>query len=393
VSPFATRRVTIRDVAAAAGVSTATVSRVLTGEPGIGATTTALVLATAKRLQYRPSAAAQRLRTRSSSLLGVVVQSVGDGYVGEVVLGIQSRARDHGFSPLFFVSEGQAQLESEAVDVFLSEQVQEFICVSPTQRPHILRKAVDNGFHVSVVNWDPKVSARIFDDLERGNTRNIKRFGSNSVEKSIWEVKFDDLGAAILATEHLLELGHRKLAHVRGPNVRSSLLRLLGYRRALEAAALWPQTVIAAEDPVLEAREFAITAYLRRQRPPLGIVAYDDLAALATLRAANSAGWRVPEDLSVVGIDDIPFAAYTNPGLTSVAQPKPELGALAVDLVLDGDDSPPGTRVLDGHLVVRQSTARANEKTTRRASQSRSPDPATRRVFAPGARDRKSSAS
>ncbi len=393
MSPFAPRRVTIRDVAAAAGVSTATVSRVLTGEPGIGATTTAFVLATAKRLQYRPSAAAQRLRTRSSSLLGVVVQSVGDGYVGEVVLGIQSRARDRGFSPLFFVSEGQALLESEAVDVFLSEQVQEFICVSPTQRPHIFRKAVDNGFHVSVVNWDPEVPARVFDDLERGNTRNIRRFGSNFVEKSIWQVKFDDLGAAVLATEHLLELGHRKLAHVRGPNVRSSLLRLVGYRRALEAAALWPQTVITSEDPVLEARELAIIAHLRGQRPPLGIVAYDDLAAVATLRAANSAGWRVPEDLSVIGIDDIPFAAYTNPGLTSVAQPKPELGALAVDLLLDDDAGPPGTRVLDGHLVVRESTARVSEKATRRPSQSRRAGPPTRSVSAPRARGRRGSAS
>ncbi len=386
-----TRRVTIRDVAAAAGVSTATVSRVLTGEPGIGPTTTALVLETSKRLQYRPSAAARRLRTRSSSLLGVVVQSVGDGYVGEVVLGIQRRARDHGFRPLFVVSEGQARLEAEAVDVFLSEQVQEFICVSPTQQPHILRRAVENGFHVSVVNWDPRVSASVFEDIEHGAAKNTGRFGSHSVEKSIWEVKFDDLGAAILATNHLLELGHRKLAHLRGPDVRSSLLRLLGYRRALEAAALWPQTVITAEDSVLEKRELALVAYLRRQRPPLGIVAYDDLAAVATLRAAHTAGWRVPEDLSVIGIDDIPFAAYTNPGLTSVAQPKPELGALAVDLVLDGDDTSPSTRVLDGHLVVRQSTARASEKTTRRASQSRSTDPATRRVFAPAGNSREGS--
>jgi DNA-binding LacI/PurR family transcriptional regulator len=356
------KRVTIREVAAAAGVSTATVSRVLTGEPGIGAATTASVLETARRLQYRPSAAARRLRTRSSSLLGVVVQSLGDGYVGEVVLGIQSRARDHGFRPLFFVSEGQTRLEAEAVDVFLSEQVQEFICVSPTQKPHILRKAVDNGFHVSVVNWDPNVSAGLFDDIERGSAKNTARFGSHSVEKSIWEVKFDDLGAGMLATNHLLALGHRKLAHVRGPNVRSSLLRLLGFRRALEAASLWPQPVVVAEDPVLEARELAIADFLRRQHPPLGIVAYDDLSAVAALRAANLEGWRVPEDLSVVGIDDIPFAAYTNPGLTSVAQPKPELGALAVDLVLAGSDEPPLPRVLDGHLVVRQSTASVSRK-------------------------------
>ena len=94
-----------RDVAAAAGVSTATVSRVLAGDTAISAARSADVLSTAQRMQYRPSAAARRLRTKSSSLLGVVVQSVGDGYVGEVVLGIQSRARDLGFQPLFFVSE------------------------------------------------------------------------------------------------------------------------------------------------------------------------------------------------------------------------------------------------------------------------------------------------
>jgi LacI family transcriptional regulator len=139
--------------------------------------------------------------------------------------------------------------------------------------------------------------------------------------------------------------------------VRSSLLRLLGFRRALEAADLWPQAVLTAESPVLQSREVAIAAYLRTQRPPLGIVAYDDLSAVATMRAAHDAGWRVPEDLSVVGIDDIQFSAYTNPGLTSVAQPKQELGALAVDALLNNEADTKRTRVLDGYLVVRESTA------------------------------------
>jgi len=354
-----TKPATIKDVAAAAGVSTATVSRVLTGDTAISAARRAAVLSTARRLQYRPSAAARRLRTKSSSLLGVVVQSVGDGYVGEVVLGIQNRARDLGFQPLFFVSEGRARLEAEALEVFLSEQVRELISVSPTGRPNLLRQAVDNGLHVSVINWDLEVPARLFDDLEHGTAQSVPRLGSNSVEKSICHVKFDDLGAGMLATDHLLELGHRKLAHLRGPNVRSSLLRLLGFRRALEAAHLWPQAVLTAETPVLQSRELAIAAYLRDQRPPLGVVAYDDLSAVATLRAAHFAGWRVPEDLSVVGIDDIQFATYTNPGLTSVAQPKQELGALAVDALLNNAAHATRTQMLDGRLVVRESTAPA----------------------------------
>jgi LacI family transcriptional regulator len=349
--------VTIKDVAAAAGVSTATVSRVLAGDTAISAARSADVLSTARRLQYRPSAAARRLRTKSSSLLGVVVQSVGDGYVGEVVLGIQSRARDLGFQPLFFVSEGQARLEAEALEVFLSEQIRELISVSPTGRPDLLRQAVDNGLHVSVINSDLEVPARLFDDLEHGAAKSTPRVGSSVVEKSIFHVNFDDLGAGILATTHLLELGHRKLAHLRGPNVQSSLLRLLGFRRALEAAGLWPQTVLTAESPVLQSRELAIATFLRHQRPPLAIVAYDDLSAVATLRAAHYAGWSVPEQLSVVGIDDIQFSAYTNPGLTSVAQPKQELGALAVDALLNSAAEAPRTQVLDGRLVVRESTA------------------------------------
>jgi LacI family transcriptional regulator len=90
----------------------------------------------------------------------------------------------------------------------------------------------------------------------------------------------------------------------------------------------------------------------------VAMVAYDDMSAVAALRAAHQAGWRVPEDLSVVGIDDIQFAAYTNPGLTTVAQPKQDLGSLAVDALLTKADAPPPARVLDGQLVVRQSTAR-----------------------------------
>jgi LacI family transcriptional regulator len=363
-----TKPVTIKDVAAAAGVSTATVSRVLTGDTAISAARRASVLSIARRLQYRPSAAARRLRTKSSSLLGVVVQSVGDGYVGEVVLGIQSRARDLGFQPLFFVSEGQARLEAEALEVFLSEQVRELISVSPTGRPDLLRQAVDSGLHVSVINSDLEVPARLFDDLEQGAAKGTPRFGSKSVEKSIFHVNFDDLGAGILATTHLLDLGHRKLAHLRGPNVRSSLLRLLGFRRALEAAGLWPQAVLTAESPVLQSRELAIASFLEVQRPPIGIVAYDDLSAVATLRAAHYAGWSVPEQLSVVGIDDIQFSAYTNPGLTSVAQPKQELGALAVDALLDTTTETPRTQVLDGRLVIRESTAIAAPKGVRPGS-------------------------
>lgn len=342
-------RVTMKDVAAELGVSTATVSRALKGDPAISIATRDAVAEVAQRVQYRPSAAARRLRTKSTSLIGVVVQSVGDGYIGDVVLGIQGRARDLGYQPLFFAAEGRAELESQALDVFLSEQVTELIAVSPAG--DVLAQAVAEGMHVAVINGDEAVAATLIDSVASGDDAPSLRRAP-----MIKHIVFDDVGAGRLATSHLVELGHRSFAHLRGPNVRSSLLRLLGYRQALTEAGLWPQPVLAAA-PLMAGREAAVAEFLREATAPVAMVAYDDLSAIAALRAAHRAGWRVPADLSVVGIDDIQFAAYTNPGLTTVAQPKHRLGVLAVDAVLAmrGED----VTVLDGELVIRESTAAA----------------------------------
>lgn len=372
----------MKDVAEALGVSTATVSRALQDDPAISVATRRAVLEVAQRVQYRPSAAARRLRTKSTSLIGVVVQSVGDGYIGDVVLGIQGRARDLGYQPLFFAAEGRADLESEALDVFLSEQVTELIAVSPTGRPELLRRAVAEGMHVAVINGDAEVPARLFTDATTGSIgARITRFGAADDAEPICHIRFDDVAAGRLATTHLAALGHVNFVHLRGPRVRSSLLRLLGYRLALTEAGLWPQPVIAPDSADMASRESAVAGFLREAAPPVAMVAYDDLAAVAALRAAHQAGWRVPDDLSVVGIDDIQFASYTNPGLTTVAQPKHELGALAVDALLASAGKPgpaadgrageekageekgapasAAARTLDGQLVVRESTAPA----------------------------------
>jgi LacI family transcriptional regulator len=346
-------RVTMKDVAAELGVSTATVSRALKDDPAISLATRQAVAEVVLRVQYRPSAAARRLRTKSTSLIGVVMQSVGDGYIGAVVLGIQGRARELGYQPLFFATEGQTELESQALEVFLSEQVTELITVSPSAE--VPRQAVAQGLHVAVINSDEAVPARTFAKVATGRELPAGLDTCRSAEPMIKHIAFDDLGAGRLATTHLVGLGHRSFVHLRGPNVRSSLLRLLGYRQALTEAGLWPQPVLTATEPVMPSREAAVAEFLSKAvTRPVAMVAYDDMSAVAALRAAHRAGWRVPEDLSVVGIDDIQFAAYTNPGLTTVAQPKQQLGALAVDAVLQRTDA--GVTVLDGELVIREST-------------------------------------
>jgi DNA-binding LacI/PurR family transcriptional regulator len=350
----------IRDVAAELGVSIATVSRALSGDPAISELTAAAVREAARRMNYRPSATARALRTKSSTLIGVVVPVLGDSYVGEVVIGIQNEARTFGFKPLFFMSEGKEDLEAEALEVFHSEQVKELIAVSPTGKPQLLRKAVDNGLRVSVINWDFEVQEALFDELQHGNvSKRTPSFGARMGLQMVYRVEFDDVSAGAMATRHLLDLGHRQFAHLRGPNVRSSLLRLLGYRQALEAAGHWPQPVLTAAPADKLGQERAVASFLKQVKPPLGIVAYDDQAAVVILRVADDLGWRVPEDLSVVGINDIQFSSYTKPTLTSVAQPTRELGALAARALLgtglDGRRIPP----LGGSLIVRMSTAPA----------------------------------
>ncbi len=319
-----TRKATMKDVAAAAGVSTATVSRALKGDPAISLATRLAVADVAQRVQYRPSAAARRLRTKSSSLIGVVVQSVGDGYIGDVVLGIQRRARELGYQPLFFSSEGREDLEAEALDVFLSEQVTEFIAVSPTGRPQLLRRAVEEGMHVAVINWDTEVAAQLFDSVEHGGIgRRVTQFERPAGPGIGQSHRFDDVAAGRLAAQHLIEPGPPGLRPPARPERPLQPAAAAGHaagagrRRACGRSRCCPRS-----RRCMASREQTVAAFLRQASPPVAMVAYDDMSAVAALRAAHQAGWRVPDDLSVVGIDDIQFAAYTNPGLTTVAQPK-----------------------------------------------------------------------
>src|SRR6204780_3992894 len=285
--PPAGTRGTMKDVAAALGVSTATVSRALQDDPAISAATKSAVLEVAQRVQYRPSAAARRLRTQSASLVGVVVQSVGDGYIGDVVLGSRGRARELGYQPLFFAAEGQPGLESEALDVFLSEHVPQLIAVSPTGKPQLLRRAVAEGMRVAVINGDQSVPARHFAEVATGNADGKILKIERARNSLICHIRFDGAAAGRLATEYLISLGHRTCVHLRGSNVRSGLLRLLGFREALTTAGMWPQPVLSPRAPVMQHREDAVTQYLRAVSPPVAMVAYDDLCAMARPRVLD----------------------------------------------------------------------------------------------------------
>jgi LacI family transcriptional regulator len=212
------------------------------------------------------------------------------------------------------------------------------------------------GVPLVIINWDMAVPRKLIVRIAEGPTRGLSASLRRLAPDSGTHVRFDDTTGAEMATEHLRSLGHRRFAFVCGPPARSSALRLLGFRRVLERDGLWPQPVLQP-DPTLHDREAVISALLERSRPPIAIVAYDDLTAIAALHAAHRVGWIVPEQLSVVGLDDIELAEYTAPALTTVAQPMVELGELSVDAVLGAARRRTSDTLLEGKLIVRGTTA------------------------------------
>jgi LacI family transcriptional regulator len=347
------RTVTLRDVAARAGVSVSTASRSLSGDPAISEPTRHRVAEAASALQYRPHAGARSLRTRSSRLIGVLVPTSGDAYYGEVVSGVELRARERDHHVLLAMSHWDPAREREAYDVFLSQRVDGVIAVSPIGDAEAMAIPARAGLPTVAINWDVGVSRRLVDRVTTGSARGLGASVRPLAPTTGNHIRFDDVGAATTATEHLLGLGHRRFVFVSGAPTRSSVLRLLGFRQALQERELWPQPVLQP-DADLGARQAAVREHLRTRKPPLAVVAYDDLTAIAALRAAGDLGWSVPGEVSVVGTDDIELAEYTTPSLTTVAQPKVELGELAVEAVLSSRRAV--DQLLDGKLIVRGST-------------------------------------
>lgn len=347
------KAVTLRDIAERAGVSVATASRALAGDTAISAATRERVADVAQRLHYRPHAGARSLRTRSSELIGVLVPSSGDGFYGAVVSSVEQRARQRGYHVLLAMSHAEPEREREAFEVFLSQRVDAVISVSPVSGEATMAMPASAGLPSVIINWDVSVPDHVVRRVATGAGRGLESVVRSLAPIGGDHIRFDDRDSGRLATEHLLALGHRRLVFVGGAPTRSSVLRLLGFRTVLATADLWPQAVLLPE-PTMTARQEAMVEFLGRARPPLGVVAYDDLTAISVLRAADEAGWSVPEQLSVVGTDDIEMAQYTRPALTTVAQPTADYGELAVDAVLSKRGL--GDRLLSGTLVTRDST-------------------------------------
>jgi LacI family transcriptional regulator len=357
--PTRRRPATIKDVARLSGVSTATVTRVLQGQPSVKEQTRRRVEDAVRMLGYRPHGLARALVTRTSNTVGMLLPESGDSFWGGIASGIEERALEAGYSVLFATGHDRLNRESAMIELFLGKRVDGIVVAGGVGGPsewfgeaasHIPLVIVDS--HGRFTREDIAMAQ---DAPPHEALRMVMARGAGG--PGVGHVGFDSIGGARLLVQDLVGLGHRRLAFVGGEPIRPTLLRILGFRIALEEAGLRPAAIRPTEETLEGGREAALEL-LRSPEPPTAIVAYSDLLAIGVLRAAHELKIRVPEDVSVVGFDDIEIAAFVEPPLTTVAQPTAEMGRLAMDMMLEAIGSMRSVDV-PGRLIARASSGPA----------------------------------
>jgi LacI family transcriptional regulator len=330
VATAARRRATIRDVARAAGVNPSTVSRVLNGQPAfqVSEDVRRRVVAASQSLGYEPSRFARALRTRRSYMLALGVPNVADPFFSRMFSGAADEAERDGYT---LVLTDQGGLERAA------------------------RRASDlDGLLIATARrYDPFLAAL------RADGAAFVLVNRRSEEGPYATVRSDDVAGSRLVVDHLVALGHRHIGHLGGNEAFSTAYdRRQGYLQAMAAhgLAVRPQWLAEAGfTPEEGARAADRLLALAPGERPTAIVAVNDLTAVGLLARARELGLRVPEELSIVGFDDVLLARYAQPPLTTVVVAAEEMGRLAVRQLLDG--RPDGELVLPVHLEVRASTA------------------------------------
>jgi LacI family transcriptional regulator len=327
------RRLTITDVALAAGVSVATVSKVINGRDGIATATSARVLGVVQELGYESSLVARSLRSRRTHVIGILVAEF-EPFSAEILKGAGSGLGDTDYELLAYTGarqSGRAGWERRYLSRLSGTLIDGAIIVTPT--------VVDADAGVPVVAIDPHAGSA---DLP--------------------SVESDNLAGGLLATRHLIELGHRRIAFMAGrPDLESSRLREAGFRQALSEAGIEVDpSLVRRSDYRRDAAHQPAIELLSRPDRPTAVFAGNDLSAIGTMEAAQEMGLDVPGDVSVIGFDDIPEAARTTPALSTVRQPIQQMGSAAVELLIALMDGriPETTHVrLPTSLVIRGTTA------------------------------------
>ncbi|MCK4470542.1 MAG: LacI family DNA-binding transcriptional regulator, partial [Anaerolineae bacterium] len=308
--------------------------------PLVKAETKARIQRLAHEMGYTPNAIARSLVTRHTRTVGIVVTTITDPFIAEVVQGIEDTAQQNDYSVILASSASEPERELAAVEMLRAKRVDSVIVTSSRVGALYLEHLERFGVPVVLVNNHNEQSGRY-----------------------TFSVSVDNQHGGHLATTHLIQRGHRNIGYVSGPADHSDdAERLAGYRQALDESGItFDPALVVHGNGRLDGGERALRTLARLAELPTAVFCYNDMTAIGLISAARQAGLSVPEDLAVVGFDDIPLAAHVYPSLTTVAQPQRDMGRQAMNMALalmTADDSTTSFSdvVVKGKLVVRETT-------------------------------------
>jgi DNA-binding LacI/PurR family transcriptional regulator len=328
-------KVTIHSVAQEAGVSTATVSKVINNTGSISEQTRKKVFAAMKKLNYSPDAAAASLRGKRTKAFGLLVPDISNPFYAEIARRIEDRSHALGYNVIMCNTDNDAAKEKSYLSLLTSQRIDGLVVASAFRSPDLLEELMEKGFPIVLM-------------------------ASEIPKLAINTVTVDDYKGGYLAASHLLSLGHRKIAIIM-ESVRSNMVRLAAFKEAMQEAKIpIPDGYIVETEAVIQKGYESAKKLLTLEEKPTAIFACNDILAAGVLQAAKELGVNIPQDLSVVGFDNTVLSTTTSPMLTTVSQPIKEMGTKAVDLLvkeMEGEQTYKERLLLSPELIIRQSTA------------------------------------
>lgn len=332
------RRITLEDVAKVVGVSAATVSRALRDDARISARTRETVRRTAEQLRYVPNAAARSLVIRTTRTLGLMIPDMNDPSHGQVATAFEQEAVARGYSVIVANGFAQEDRERSGLRAFTTQRVDGIALLG------------------SVLDQDEVLAAVAPDRVVFIGSEHLG-LGGAKTDLPVGCLRADEASGVEAMVAHLMARGRRRIGYVNGPQVLSNITRRNATFHALAAGGIKGRQRLYYGGAEGWLNGAAVAARVAQDRPD-AVICYDDKLALAVMDGLRGLGVRVPDDIAVVGFDDIPFAALANPRLTTVAQPSAEMGRRAVGMLLGalGSDRLPASEVHPVRLVVRESS-------------------------------------
>jgi len=329
---------TMVEVSKEAGVSVATVSRVVNERGGVSKKLEQRVHQAMKKLNYHPSSLARSFKKQQTMTIGVMIPLLDHPFYSRLASSIEKMLFNNGYHALICNAQEDEEREKAYIEMLLRQRVDGVIVNSSAENTAHLLELNNNNMQVVLID------------------RNVQGIECNRVFS-------DNSQGGFIGMQHLIELGHRQIGVIAAPRDQEPIeRRLRGLHEAQRAYGIdrFPDLLITDDTQDFDVGYQAAKQLLQHNPRPTAIFALTDVMAVGVMHAANEMNLRIPDDLSVMGYDDIPIASYTIPPLSTVAQPIVEMGRASVELLLHhlgNSDMEPETTVLETHLVIRQTTA------------------------------------